>query len=160
MLGQRQGVGFDVVLLVAVDARERVRGFALIHCYEPIATAYLDYIAIDQAVKSRGLGSALYEAVREHMLRKGARALLLDVPPDQPELVSDPARLAPNRARLRSYERHGARPIDRTSYQVKWDATADSDPPLLVLDPLGGKSTLSRVDARRAVRAIFSSSRS
>ncbi len=155
MLEQREDVGFDVVLLVALDARDKVRGFALIHYYKPIATAYLDYIAVDPDVKSRGLGSALYEAVREHMLRKGARALLMDVPPDQAELVSDPARLAPNRARLRFYERYGARPIDGTAYQEKWDPAADYDPPHLVLDPLGHDETLSKAAARKAVSAIF-----
>ena len=59
-----------------------------------------------------------------------------------------------NRARLKFYEKYGARPIAGTAYEtpVKPD---DDNPPYLVFDNLGQERPLPAVEARRIVRAIL-----
>jgi acetoin utilization deacetylase AcuC-like enzyme/GNAT superfamily N-acetyltransferase len=155
LVASRGALPFDVVLLTAEDERDRVLGFALVHVYPTIHYAYLDYIATDPAARRRGLGGALYEALREHLGGKGVRGLFMDVPPDDPAMVRDPARLPANQKRLRFYERYGAFPITGTLYDGPPPAGKDYDPPFLVYDPLGRATPLSQADARKAIRAIL-----
>jgi len=154
LIARRAALGFDIALLTAEDERDRVLGFALAFHFPSIQYAYLDYIATDPDVRTRGLGGALYEALREHLGRKGARGLFMDVPPDDPAKVSDPARVPLNKNRLRFYERYGALPIVGTQYDLVPEGER-YDPPHLVFDPLGRSAPLARADARKTVRAIL-----
>ena len=156
LLGRVSDRGFETVLLTIEDERARVLGFALVHYYSDIRYAYLDYIATDPEVRKRGLGSALYEGLREYMVRKGARGLFMDVPPDEPARVADAERLPRNRQRLKFYERYGAYPIIGTQYDFPAPGSQSYDPPFLVFDSLGPPRPLPRADARKAVRAILS----
>ncbi|HVY61201.1 MAG TPA: histone deacetylase family protein [Planctomycetota bacterium] len=155
LVARRAELPFDVVLLTAEDERDRVIGFALALHFPLIQQAYLDYIATDPHARKRGLGAAMYEALREHFERKGARGLFMDVPPDDPAKVSDPARLPVNRARLKFYERYGARPIVGTAYDGPPPAGQSYDPPYRVYDALGRRAPLSRAEARKVVRAVL-----
>lgn len=146
---------FEFVVLTAENARDQVLGFALLHLYSDLKFAYLDYIAIEPGRRASGIGGALYEAVREYASRKGARGLFMDVPPDDPALVRDPAVLPQNAQRLRFYEQYGAFPIVGTSYETLPPGAAPYDPPHLVYDPLGNSAPLRRDEARRVVEAIF-----
>ncbi|MCB9706785.1 MAG: histone deacetylase family protein [Myxococcales bacterium] len=148
---------YQLVLMTFEDGRGRVRGFALAHYHSDLAFAYLDYIVgSTSAAAGGGRGGALYEALQETVKGLGARDLFMDVPPDDPEKVADPARLKGNRARLRFYERHGARPIIGTEYDGPPPLGQDYDPPFLVYDPLGSEEPLSRARARKVVAAILS----
>jgi acetoin utilization deacetylase AcuC-like enzyme/GNAT superfamily N-acetyltransferase len=152
---RKRGPGHDIVLLTAEDGRDRVHGFALVHYYPDIQYAYLDYIASDPDRRDSGLGGALYEAVREYLARRGAKGLFMDVPPDDPGRVRDPAHLPNNRNRLRFYERYGAVPVTGTAYDTLPPPGYTYDLPYLVYDPLGRNGHLSRTDARQAVHAIL-----
>jgi hypothetical protein len=55
-------------------------------------------------------GGALYDRVRSEALSLGVKGLFYECLPDDPALCRDPAILKQNRARLRFYERYGARP--------------------------------------------------
>lgn len=148
-------LGYQVVLLTAEDGRGRVLGFALAYHFPDAAAGYLDYIASDPSRSARGIGGALYEALREYLGHKGAQGLYMDVPPDEPELVADRALLSTNKRRLAFYERFGAHPIVDTAYEEPAPGQEPGDPPHLVFDGLGRERPLGRTEARRAVRAIL-----
>lgn len=156
-LNRRHRKHYQLVLMVFEDGRGRVRGFALAHYHADLTFGYLDYIVGDTGARSRGgQGAALYEALRETMRELGATGIFMDVPPDEPEMVADHARLADNRARLRFYERYGARPIVGTDYHGPPPLGQTYDPPFLVYDPLDSKAPLSQAVARKVVAAILS----
>jgi acetoin utilization deacetylase AcuC-like enzyme len=74
---------------------------------------------------------------------------------DDPALSPDPAIRRQNAARLRFYERFGARPIVNTAYETPF-SEGDTNPPYLVFDNLGqDDQPLRRAAARRIVRAIL-----
>jgi acetoin utilization deacetylase AcuC-like enzyme len=68
--------------------------------------------------------------------------------------VHDRRELAQNIARLRFYERYGARPIDHTGYRMPV-RPSDTEQPYLVFDDLGTGRPLRRDEARAVVRAIL-----
>ena len=152
LLEHRQERGYDVVLLTAEEEGDRVIGFALAHYYADLHYAYLDYIASDPDRRTLGIGGALYEAAREHLARKGARGLFMDVPPDDPALIKDSAHLPVNQQRLKFYEQFGAFPVAGTRYEATPPLGQTYDPPYLVYDPLGRKAPLPRANARKVVR--------
>jgi acetoin utilization deacetylase AcuC-like enzyme/GNAT superfamily N-acetyltransferase len=155
LLEHRHERGYDVVLLTAEEEGDRVIGFALAHYYPNLHYAYLDFIASDPDRRTLGIGGALYEAAREHLARKGARGLFMDVPPDDPALLKDPVRLPVNQQRLKFYEQFGAFPVADTRYEAAPPLGQTYDPPYLVYDPLGRQSPLPRADARKVVREIL-----
>jgi acetoin utilization deacetylase AcuC-like enzyme/GNAT superfamily N-acetyltransferase len=147
--------GWRAVLIVAETSTGRVNGFALVLHFSRINASFLDYLAVRQDVRGSGLGSALYEAVREFCQGVGSRALYLEVDPDDPRLVSDEAKLAENQRRLRFYEYYDVRPIVGTEYHLPL-----GEPPthaMLLYDSLGNSDAPSRRDARAAVRKILTS---
>lgn len=149
-------LSYDPVLITAEDGRGRVLGFALAHYYPDSHFGYLDYVATLPTKRAAGVGGALYEAVRELLAKKGARGLFMDVPPDDPAAISDPALIPGNQKRLRFYEQYGATPIINTKYETRTPfGTSDLDLPHLVYDPLGKAAPLSRADARKAVLSIM-----
>jgi acetoin utilization deacetylase AcuC-like enzyme/GNAT superfamily N-acetyltransferase len=144
---------FRAILFVAEDGRGHVRGFALLSHEPELDFTYLDYLSTGHKLTGGGIGSALYERVREESRRLGARGVFFECLPDDPALSPDPDVRAQNAARLRFYERYGARPIVGTRYETPVSEGA-SNPPYLVFDSLGGED-LRRADARRIVRAIL-----
>lgn len=146
--------GFRTLLFVAERARGRVHGFALLLHFSDLDFTYLDFISAARQWMGGGVGGALYERVREESRALGAFGLFFESLPDDPELCRDPATVKQNAARLRFYERFGARPIIGTEYETP--VTAGSDcPPYLVYDDLGRGEPLRREAARKAVRAIL-----
>jgi acetoin utilization deacetylase AcuC-like enzyme/GNAT superfamily N-acetyltransferase len=146
--------GWRATLLVAETAQGRVNGFALVLHFSRINFAFLDYIAVRPGIRGGGLGGALYEAVREYCISLRAKGLFLEADPDRPDLCPDEATLRQNRSRLRFYEYYDVRPIINTDYHLPL-----GDPPShawLLYDPLGGAETLSRKEARSAVRTFLS----
>jgi acetoin utilization deacetylase AcuC-like enzyme/GNAT superfamily N-acetyltransferase len=145
---------FRSILYVADDHRGRVRGFALLLHEPQLNFCYLDYISSVARLTGRGIGGALYERLREESIELGATELFFECLPDDPRLCRDPVKLKENRARLRFYEKYGARPIAHTAYATPVNS-ADDHPPYLVLDSLGEDSPLSRQRARLIVRTIL-----
>ena len=144
---------YRIVLLVLEDARARLKGFALAHHHADLGFLYLDYLVGSTRGRRTGAGGALYEALRDTALGLGATAIFMDVPPDDPDKVSDHARLKANRARLRFYERYEARPIINTGYDGPPPLGQDYDPPYLVVERLKGE--ISRSYCRKVVAAIL-----
>ena len=145
---------FRSILLVAEDGNATVRGFAMLMHAADLNFCYLDYICAGRGETGRGIGGALYERVREEAFQLGVVGIFLECLPDDAALSPDPAIRKQNAARLKFYERFGARPLANTAYETPM-TEGDADPPYLVFDNLGQKSRLGRDDARKIVRAVL-----
>ena len=146
---------FEPLLLLAEDRRGTVIGFTFTFYFPDIRIGYVQYIASDPDKPARGIGGALYEALREYLVQKSARALLLDVPPDEPDKISDPEQLAINRKRTKFYERYGALPIRNTLWDVEANPRNEGYLTMLLYDGLGRTAQPRRAEMRRAVRRIL-----
>jgi acetoin utilization deacetylase AcuC-like enzyme/GNAT superfamily N-acetyltransferase len=145
---------FRMVLLVAETLRGRVLGFATLLHEPEIGFAYLDWIAAASAKTGGGLGSALYDRIRQEATALHATGLFFECLPDEPSDCPDPALLKQNRARLRFYERYGARPIVNTTYEMPVNP-GDTCTPYLVFDSLDRQYPLRRAFAKKVVKAIL-----
>jgi acetoin utilization deacetylase AcuC-like enzyme/GNAT superfamily N-acetyltransferase len=141
---------FQSMFLVSDDSRGQVKGFALLMIAADLKFFYLDFIATRSGRTSAGIGSALYEYIREEVLAHGFTELYFECLPDDPSLCRDQSTLIENQRRLAFYEKFGARPIINTKYETPV-MPGDDCPPYLVLDSLGGDFL---PDARR-LRKIF-----
>ena len=149
-----QDYGFRSILFVAEGARGQMRGVAMLLHFPAPGFCYLEYLSAAPGTTGRGVGSALYERVREEARALSAVALFFEALPDEPALSPDPVLQRQNRARLRFYERYGARPIVGTAYETPLKPGAPN-PPYLVLDSLGRFEPLGRARARTIVRSIL-----
>jgi acetoin utilization deacetylase AcuC-like enzyme/GNAT superfamily N-acetyltransferase len=145
---------FRSILIVAEDETGQLKGFALLSHAPDLNFCYLDYISAAEKRTGGGIGSVLYEAVREVALSYKAVGLFFECLPDDPRLCHEPDMLKQNAARLRFYERYSARPIVHTAYETPV-TEGDDCPPYLVFDDLGQGKSLSCNTARIIVRAIL-----
>ncbi|MBN1161969.1 MAG: histone deacetylase family protein [Dehalococcoidales bacterium] len=145
---------FRSILFVAEGLKGRLDGFALLFHEPTLHFCYLDYISAAQRRTGGGIGGALYERVREEALDLEAVGIFFECLPDDPKLSRDPVIRKQNIARLRFYERYGARPIVNTSYETPLKPR-DDNPPYLVYDDLGLDVKLPRDYTRDIVRAIL-----
>ena len=145
---------FRSILFVAEGNREHVDGFALLFHEPALRFCYLDYISTGPHKTGSGIGGALYERVREEALDLETIGLFLECLPDTPALSRDPAIRKQNAARLRFYERYGARPITNTAYETPLKP-GDDNPPYLIYDDLGLGNELTRDVAKQIVRVIL-----
>ncbi|MGC9323940.1 MAG: histone deacetylase family protein [Desulfomonilia bacterium] len=145
---------FRSILFVADDGRGRVGGFALLLHAPDIEFCYLDYISVESGLGGGGIGGALYERVREESGALKSVGLFFECLPDDPKICRNRAFLKQNRARLRFYERFGARPIVNTAYETPLKPEDDC-PPYLVFDSLGQDVSLSSESLKQIVHAIL-----
>ncbi len=149
LLRRQAELGHRTIIITAEDPRRRrVLGFAIALHYADINATLLDFIVVDPEVRQRGIGGAIYEALREYLQGLRSRGLYLEVRPDDAELESDPTRRRENRARIRFYERYGARVIAGTTYEAKRPGRADGEPYLMF--DARGEPRLPDGDAGRA----------
>jgi acetoin utilization deacetylase AcuC-like enzyme/GNAT superfamily N-acetyltransferase len=145
---------FKTVLFIADDKQGRVKGFALVQ-HEPLMRfCWLDYISINPRDAGRGIGTALYEQVRDEALNLQAEGLFFECLPDDEALCRDTELRRQNMLRLKFYERFEAYPIAGTRYETPFKP-ADDAPPYLMFDSLGVTAGLSRNRAREIVHAIL-----
>ena len=145
---------FRCTLFVAEGGKAEVKGFALMFHEPELHFCYLDFLATARHMLDRGIGGLLYERVRQEAVRLRSVGLFFECLPDDPSLCSDPVALKQNCARLRFYERYGARPIANTAYATP--ITPQSvNPPYLVFDDLGRLVALPREQAKAIVRTIL-----
>ena len=144
---------FQSRLLIAQQKNDTVLAFALMMQATDIGFCYLDFIAAGKALTGRGIGSALYERVRDEAYEMGANCILMECLPDDPILSPDPIIRKQNEKRLAFYKRYGARVITGTEYETPVHPE-DTDPPYLVIDCLGNHLPDGKF-MRKAVRAIL-----
>ena len=136
----------------AEDHFGRVRGFSILAHAPDLNFCYLDFISTAPKMTGGGIGGAIYQQLREECLALGVLGLFMECLPDDPKLC--PELVRENSARLRFYERYGARPIINTAYETPLQP-GEPCPPYLVFDDLGQGRPLKRQTARRIVRAIL-----
>lgn len=141
-------------LFVAEDAKDHLHGLALLLFFSDIGVCYLELISTAPGASGRGIGDALYTRVREEAIALGAGALFFECLPDDPKLSPNPETRAQNAARLKFYERFGARPIIGTAYETPLGENT-TDPPYLVADMLGQSAAPTRALVRGTVAAIL-----
>ena len=142
------------ILFVAENGRADVRGFALLCHFPDLHFCYLDFISVSLRNSGGGIGSVLYQRIREEALALGNTALFFECLPDEKTLCPSPDLLKENKSRLAFYERFGARPIINTAYETPLKP-GDECPPYLVVDSLGRSLKLSLRRIRAIVRAIL-----
>jgi len=145
---------FRSVLLVGERSRGHVDGFAFLRHEPELRFCYLDFIASAKDMTGRGIGGALYYHVRQEATALDVRGLFFECLPDDPDECDDAEMLRENVARLKFYERFGARPITGTEYQ-KPIKPGERGMPYLMFDPLDNGQPLARDFARKVVRAIL-----
>jgi acetoin utilization deacetylase AcuC-like enzyme/GNAT superfamily N-acetyltransferase len=145
---------FRTVLLVAGNHAKPVLGFALLMHFPDIGFTYLDFLSAAPGRTGAGIGGALYEQVRNEARAARGAGLFFECLPDDPRLCADMSLLEENKARLRFYERFGARPIIGTRYETPVTENDDCAP-MLVFDDLGELHRPSRRVVRNIVRAIL-----
>jgi len=143
---------FKTTLFVA-EQKSVVHGFAVLLHMSDLDCCFLDFISTGVGKTGGGIGGALYERVRDEAAELGARGLFLECLPDGPPLQTTPALQAENAARLRFYERYGARPIINNAYDTPWPD--DDDPYCLVFDSLGNDTPVGRAEIRKIVTAFL-----
>ena len=144
---------FVARLFVAENARDQTLGLALLLHAPDIGFSYLEIISTALGRTGRGIGATLYERVREEARALGTQ-LYFESLPDDPALSPNPEIRANNANRLKFYERYGARPIINTAYETPV-TPGTTDPPYLMLDPLGSNDLPSRDKVQKVVRAIL-----
>lgn len=145
---------FRSLLFVADDLKGDLKGFALVLHAPDLGFCMLDYLATGGKLAGSGIGGALYQRARQAARATGSVGLFFECLPDDPAACSKPEFARANAARLRFYERYGARPIVNTAYETPLQA-GDLDMPHLVFDDLGSGVPLRRENCREIVRAIL-----
>ena len=153
-LASGAGQGRPCILLVAHGEDDRVLGFAMADVFEALGFAYLDFIVTEARGRGQGVGGALYEALREDLKARGVKGLFLEAPTDDPKQVSNPDEMKANKARLKFYERYGARPLLGTLYDQPIRPGRPNEPRLLY-DPLDHPGSLRAETVRKVIRAIL-----
>lgn len=145
---------FRVILLAAETMRRRLLAFALLLHEPELEFCFLDWIATVKGWKGGGVGGALYEGVRRETFALKVDGLFFECLPDDAHLCPDPAMLKENRARLRFYERYGARPIVNTRYEAPVNE-GDTCMPHLVYDGLDRRRIPGARFMQQVVRAVL-----
>ena len=81
---------FRSILFVAEGAKGNIDGFALLLHGPVLKFCYLDYISATKQTMGRGIGSALYERVREEAFDLNTVGLFFECLPDDPRLSRNP----------------------------------------------------------------------
>ena len=150
---------FKTTLFVAEQGGV-VQGCAVLLHMSDLDCCFLDFISTGTGKSGGGVGGALYERVRDEAVQLGACGLFLECLLDDPALVPDPQTRKENEARLKFYERYGARPVINTAYETpmvqgEGPDRHEDDPYYLVFDSLGADIKISRDQARKIVTAFL-----
>ena len=146
---------FRSTLLVAENRNGSVQGFAMVLYAPDLNFCLLDFVASKKGIVVSGIGSSLYESVREFARELKATGVFFECLPDEPGVCKNGALIEQNRQRLKFYERFGAFPLVNTLYETPVNPEQDECPPYLVCDLLFPGSTLSRKNAQKIIRAIL-----
>lgn len=145
---------FRSVLFVCDDRKGRVKGFALFSAEPTLRFGFLDLIALSNNTKGGGVGAALYQRVQEECVSLGFDWLFFECMTDLAQDNPDAAKLKESRARMRFYERMGARPMIGTLYERPRKAN-DNNAYFLMADDLDSGRSLDKDSAQQIVQAIL-----
>ncbi len=145
---------FRSVLFVCDDRKGRVKGFVLFSAEPTLGFGFLDLIALSSTSKGGGVGAALYQRVQEECVSLGFNWLFFESMTDLASDYPDKIQLKENKARMRFYERLGARPVIGTDYEKPRKAN-DGNAYFLMADNLDSGRSLDQDTAKKIVHAIL-----
>ncbi len=145
---------FRSELFVCDDRKGRVKGFALFSAEPVLRFGYLDLLALSSASKGGGVGQALYRRVQEECVSLGYHWLFFECMTDLAQYHDNKDELKASKARMRFYERMGARPVMNTLYERPRKANFDNAY-FLMVDDLDGERVLDRDMALKVVTAVL-----
>jgi len=149
--GKKQGVSYR--LFVSRSPKTGINGFMIYSFFPRYNFYYLDNMAAAPGRTGQGIGGGLYGFLRQEAKRNDALGIFYECISDNPATASRPEINRNNQARLKFYERYGARPIANNLYHLKVKDSGNSA--LLVFDPLDIPITLTRDLVRKIVRKII-----
>jgi acetoin utilization deacetylase AcuC-like enzyme/predicted N-acetyltransferase YhbS len=141
-------------LLVAEDHNGKIKGCAVLLHAPDLKFTFLDTMTAAPGRTGGGLGGLLYQAVRDEARARKATGLYFECLPDDAALCPNPEHRRQNAARLRFYERFGARPIRGTAYETPVIAGTVGSP-FLVFDALGRRDLPRAARVKAVIRAIL-----
>jgi GNAT superfamily N-acetyltransferase len=140
----------DEQLLVLVEDDRAVLGTALIRHLGQTGMAFVRYLAVDPARRSRGLGAVLVAELRDRLRAVGASVMLLDVEAPIGEHAHN------DRRRIAFYERCGLSLLDVPDYAPpEHGETGEIVPLLLMGQVLDGGTPLEGRRLAEAVTAVL-----
>lgn len=139
---------------VAENNHGEILGFAQMSYSLDIKFCFLDLIANNPDRRTGGIGEALYNRVREEARFLDATGLFLECMSDNPELLSDISLIKQNRARLRFYERLGARPLLNPAFE-KHCRDYFGNPYFLLFDNLGSDRLMTVDELKKVFTAVL-----
>lgn len=142
------------IFFVVDDGKGDVKGFAQLSYAADLKFCFLDLLAMRRGNVGGGMGSALYERVREEAKYLNAKGIYIECLTDDGRVFKDKKMLRQNRARLRFYEQYGVRPIVNTSYEYH-SRLHYNYPYFLLYDDLDSNILPSRDEFKRIVTAIL-----
>ncbi len=146
-------MGFNYSLYAAADDLSDIRGFMMYSYFPRYSFYFLDHIAAAPGQTGRGIGGMLYSHLRTEAKAADAVGVFYECLSDDPGEEKDKTRLEQNKARLRFYERFGARPLAGNLFHER--VKPENNSALLVYDPLDQPPLLTRDAARKIVRKII-----
>ena len=144
---------YRTILFVADDAAGRVKGFAVLLHMADIGVTYLELISTAPSRNGGGIGSLLYERVREESAALKVKGLFFECSIDDAR-ISNPETLKTNRLRMRFYERYSAFPVVNNVYDTPVHL-GDQDLYFLMYDALDTAAPLPLALVRAVVRAVL-----
>ncbi|PIP33822.1 hypothetical protein COX69_04195 [Candidatus Falkowbacteria bacterium CG_4_10_14_0_2_um_filter_48_10] len=143
---------YSYSLWIAADERENILGFINYSFFSRDNFYFLDHLATAPGLTGKGIGGRLYEFLRAKAREAEAVGIFFECLNDNPAGEKNAGLLKQNQARLKFYERYGARPIANNRYEEK--VHPDNNSTLLVFDPLDAAINLDRYHIRKIVRKI------
>ncbi len=142
------------IFFVVDDGRGDVRGFAQLSYAPDLKFCFLDLMAMRRGNVGGGMGSALYERVREEAKYLHARGIYIECLTDDGRVFKDKKMLRQNRARLRFYEQYGVLPIANTNYEYHSRLHYDY-PYFLMYDDLDSNILPGNEELQKIISAIL-----
>ncbi|MBU1659013.1 GNAT family N-acetyltransferase [bacterium] len=142
------------ILFVVENNLGKVKGFAMLLHMPDIKIAYLELISAAPGKTGGGIGSALYEYIREECLLLKVKGLFFECSIDDASVIKDETILKQNSARLKFYERYGVYPILNNVYASPVNP-GDKDLYYLLMDKLGQNYPIEQKLGHKIVGAIL-----
>jgi len=144
---------YQYQLYVSENETGEIKGFMIFSCFCQDNFYFLDFLAAAPGQEGQGIGSGLYEFLREQAKIKNAVGVFFECLNDDPRTVKDKIELKKNVNRLKFFEKFGARPIINNRFEAKVDK--DDNSTLLVFDSLDKPSLLPLGLAKKIASKII-----
>lgn len=141
------------ILFSAEDHFGRVKGFAMLLHMSDIGVTYLELISTAPQKTGKGLGTILYERIREESINLKSKGLFFESSIDD-ERVPDTETLLQNKKRMLFYERFNAFPIINNIFDSPIQP-GDKDLYYLMYDPLNRTTPLGLELTKQVARAVL-----